>query len=333
MIGGFLPLEPGGPPVARGVPDLWGVGDDTAWLFANARSALAYLLRWRGVERLWLPAYICPELADAGAGIAIAWYPLSADLSPDVARLRVDLRAGDCVLAVDFFGRAPAGDFRDLAASRADILWVEDRAQALWPAPEPWAKWVLYSPRKLFGVAEGGIMVHGGGRVARPDYAPPLLPDCAAPRRMPAGDAAARARRYAAYRRIEDAMAVSVAAMGAATRARLAAIDPAPAMQRRRANFDALAALLGDVALISGRIGDFVPFGFPVRLRDCARVAQALAELGIFAARHWPDLRCDPAAFPEAHALARAVLTLPCDQRYEVSDMRRVAAALREALR
>ena len=37
-----------------------------------------------------------------------------------------------------------------------DIFWIEDCAQALVP-DVPWGDWQIFSPRKLFGVADGGV--------------------------------------------------------------------------------------------------------------------------------------------------------------------------------
>lgn len=326
-IGGFFALERIGRPVAGNILDLWRARSDNSWMFVNARSALSHLLTERQVNRLLLPAFICPELAAAaGPGIAIAYYPLTPELSPDLAWLTAELEAGDCVVAVDYFGRPPSPDFRNFVSRRAEILWVEDCAQAL--APEIWAKWALYSPRKLFGVPDGGILVHADGRIAPPRHAGADVVAATAPRICADAD-----WRFTAYQEVEAGMRVSAQAMSRLTRDLLASLDPAPVMRRRRENYAVLAGLLPGHALIDDPAASFVPMGFPVRVSDRDAVWRRLCGAGVYAARHWAALPSDPVDFAFEHSLSRSIITLPCDQRYDGGDMRRVAAIFEDACR
>lgn len=332
-IGGFLPLEPEVRNTERGLIEFWGMTEANTWCFANARSALAHLLRTRGASRLVLPAYICPEMAAAAeSGIETVYYPLSDAISPLVEPLDALLRPNDCAVAVDYFGRPPDRDFRDFAAARGDVIWVEDRAQALWPATASWAEWLLYSPRKLFGVEDGGIMLRAVGGVTQAVYSAESVDERAAPRvlRRDDADESENAIWFEAFRGVEARMGVSREPMSAQTRRLLAGVDPAAAVRFRRRNFATLAKILSGYAFFDGPGGDFAPFGFPVRLADAGRVQQALAERRIYAARYWPRLPSDPADFPSEHALARDLLLLPCDQRYGVADMERVARVFLE---
>lgn len=333
-IGGFLPLECGSGKEADGVLSLWGVAEHNAWMFANARSALAHLIQATDVRRLLLPAFICPELAQAASqDVSVGYYPLNARLSPNVDALFSLLRPGDCVVGVDYFGRQPEPDFCAFVADRNDILWVEDRAQALLPAQEPWTNWVLYSPRKLFGVPDGGILVCLDEDVAPTAYSEECAEDRVLPRVLRRDDTLERdnALWYAAYQDVEAGMTVSCEALSATTHQILSNMDTEPVIRCRKHNFNSLAESLPDIAFFTGEAEDFVPFGFPVRVRERDRVWKALSDRRIFAARYWPHLPSDPAMFPEAHALSGELLLLPCDQRYDEYDMRTVAAVFRDA--
>lgn len=334
-IGGFLPLdcEPCGG--QTDVLSLWGVTGDNAWMFANARSALARLSRQLAGKRLVLPAYICPELAAVGDDrLQIAFYPLSEDLSPDIAALATIIRSGDCVLAVDYFGRPPNHGFQEFVSARTDVSWVEDRAQALDPGQAPWGDWVLYSPRKLLGVPDGGILVCAGGAVPPACYAKSSGPDRAGPRAMRRDDPEERDSEtwYANYRVIEAEMGVSCEPMSVRSRARLSEIDVEWVIARRRANFSALAMCLSDVALFPEVEPKFTPLGFPVRVTGRDRVWHRLCEGRVFPARYWQHLPSESAIFPAEHALSRELLVLPCDQRYDESDMAQMVEMFREAV-
>lgn len=334
-IGGFLPLELDSGARTGGALSLWGITDRNAWKFVNARSALAYLIQIVDAQRLLLPAFICPELAlAAGANVSVAYYPLNAEFSPNIDDLLGILQPGDCVVGVDYFGRRPESDFRAIVRDRADVVWVEDRAQAFLPAQEPWAEWVLYSPRKLFGVPDGGILVRAREDVVPAEYSEEDSEARLLPRVLRRDDALERdnAIWYAAYQEVEARMSVSREPMSAKTFDILDNVDTELVIRRRKQNFDALAGHLAEFALFRERADDFVPFGFPVRVRHRDRLLKRLSDRRIFAPRYWPRLPSDPATFPAEHALSRELLLLPCDQRYDEDDMRTVATVFRDAL-
>lgn len=313
----------------------WGVTAENAWTFANARSALAQLVRQLAPKRLVLPAYICPELTSAASDrMPIEFYSLSDDLSPDIAAVQRIIQSGDCVVAVDFFGQAPNREFQEFVSTRTDISWVEDRAQALDPGQAPWGDWVLYSPRKLFGIPDGGILVRAEGSVPRARYAKSSGPDRAGPRAMRRDDHEERDSDtwYAEYRAIEASMRVSCEPMSVRSHARLREIDVERVIDRRRTNFSALAARLSDFAFFPLDEPHFTPLGFPIRVVDRDRVWHRLCERRVFPARYWQQLPSESAIFPAEHALSQELLFLPCDQRYDESDMAQMAVTFHEAL-
>lgn len=309
-------------------------------MLGNARSALAQLLTQRRARRVWLPAYICDAAAvGAAAGAsAIDFYPVDPMLHADVGFLDGRLRRGDYVLGVDYFGRSPAREFRRLVAARRDVGWIEDRAQAL-DVAATWGDWQLFSPRKLLGVPDGGIVTAARPALARragagAAVAPPRIEAMLAVQAARLDDPRCVRSRlwFSAYRRSEANQRVERSAMSRLSLDLLAAAD-APAIARRRAaNWRTLRTLLGDVMAFDGACGP-APYGFPIRVRDAGGLHERLAARGVFAQRIWARLPSPRRRFPEAHRLARELLTLPCDQRYAASDMQAVARAVRACLR
>ena len=74
-----------------------------------------------------------------------------------------------------------------------------------------------------------------------------------------------------------------------------------------------------------------MPLGFPVRVRAPEDFVAKLARLRIFAPRHWRELVAESPPERE-RALQATLVTLPCDQRYNLEDMSWVAEAARRAL-
>ena len=352
-IGGFFapecaPTVPGVAPDC-GVLDFWGVTETNAALFQNARSALRYIFNNhqhenRQAGRIWAPAFICADaIVAAPEGMSVDYFPIQPNLSPDVDWLNSRAMAGDCVLAVDYFGRPPALEFIELTRRRTDILWIEDRAQALSPSEVPWGDWVVYSPRKLFGVPDGGVALQINAQpdasLSDPGYTPEEETSAkTAPVLAPALKAAVKTQNnreaaFQEYRESEAAMTVGATTMSQLTRQLLCVIDPLAAITRRRENYAILDEALGDYAVFSNSDVSFAPLGFPVRHVDCDRILGHLHKEGVFAARHWRDLPSPASAFPWEHALAREIMTLPCDQRYDAKDMQRVAHVFLEAVR
>ena len=159
-VGGFFELGLlDVPPVENSVWELW-IGQRrsvlTSW---SARAALAHLVEAKNPRMVWMPAFVCRELASAAGNTNLQFYPLDDELSPDTNFLKAKLTAGDLAVVIDYFGWPPSRALIELAADMHDVTWVEDRAQCLWTQDPPWAPWILYSPRKLVGVSDGGILL------------------------------------------------------------------------------------------------------------------------------------------------------------------------------
>lgn len=332
LIGGAFGLEPDGP---GGLAGLWRVEPRLAW--ENASSALSALVTQLRPGAVWLPGYLCAHMAAAVPPALRRFFPLTGDLDPDTAALTA-LAPGDLVLAVNYFGRAPGAGWRGVVGAHPQVSFVEDCAQALDPGAPPWGDWRLYSPRKLMGVPEGGLLVPVSARACAIE-GPRLPPDPqgAARRRLPmqlrARDPMNNALWHPLFQAAETSGEVSERAMDPAALERLAAVDPRPMIAARRANFARLDARLADHGLLRRPGADFAPFGYPVLVPAARRdaVLGRLHDAGIFAAIHWRELAA-PAGMTAEHALAARLITLPCDHRYGPAGMERVADTFLEAL-
>jgi dTDP-4-amino-4,6-dideoxygalactose transaminase len=332
-IGGVMAAEPERPAIASSVWELWSASFDHHVAYANGRSALAALLRRHGRSRVWLPAYACASLAEgAQAAADVRFYPLSADLELADDAWTAAVTAQDAIVVVDYFGRPPGPRWRELEARHRPPLWIEDRAQALDTGAEPFGDAILFSPRKLFGVGDGGLLFShldlpapthpGDDGLWRPQDARAL---------DPAGDRPQLWR--PSFQAREAAMRVGTSAASGRTLAALGAIAPRPAAERRRANWRRLAEALPEYALWPEQAPLFAPLAFPILAADAATAVQALAAERIWAPRHWADPPSDPAEFADAHWLAARCVSLPIDQRYGEAEMARMIEAVRRLVR
>lgn len=325
-IGSVLPLPSTDEVSGQSLWDFWTAGANWA-AYSSARSALAALLADREVRRVWLPAYACPALMEGAiaGGRQAAWYAVDERLEPRLEDLQ-SMRSGDAVVGIDYFGRSPSEDFRALVRARPDVLWIEDRAQALAPGPA-WGAVRLFSPRKLIGVGDGGLLV-AETKLPQPS-APPSRTEAGA-QAARAGDSDGQAPEtwFPAFQAQEAAFAVDAAAMSPRTAQALRGCLAEPLIAARRRNAGCLAAALADIALWP-EPPTWPPLAFPILVADAAAFVRGMAAQGVFCARHWADLP-SPERFGPAHDLARRLVSLPCDHRYGEEDMARVVRAVRQ---
>lgn len=316
--------------------DAW-TGGRPYGAFVNARSAFSALARTWPTATVWLPAFVCGDLLDPALAARTRFYPVMDGFRPDLAAIEAQTRPGDLVVFVAPFGLPLGPETRAFAARRPDLRIVEDRAQALDAGPPTPGAWLLFSPRKLLGVADGGLLVAPDADQAPPQ--PTTTADADALWRAPllrAGDPEGRANAgwHAANQAKEAAMAVGDQAMTEQSLAILAEVTLAGLAEPRRANWDVLDRHLRAWSALPADPGA-PPLGYVLRLeperRD--RLLAGLHAHRVFAAVHWPRIAAPAAAFPRETAWTRELVTLPCDHRYDAAAMERIADLANDLLR
>lgn len=308
----------------------WTAGQGDSRAFATARAALAALLAARQVKRLWLPAYVCRALVEGvtRAGVEPIWYGVDDQLNCDVEAVRAGLAPDDAVLTICWFGRPPEAKFQMLASDFPSLLIIEDRAQALDPGAGIPGAVRLYSPRKLLGVADGGLLV-GSDLPAPPTR--PGSPDLwtANDRRHEDAEGRHPDTWFPDHRARETTFDAEPRCCSDRTLAALDLVAIQPEADARRRNWEILAAALAPFALWPDPTPQFAPLAFPVVVPDAADLVAHLADRRIWAARHWEKLP-SPRRFDAAHRLSARCVSLPLDGRYGQPEMMRIVDAVLE---
>jgi hypothetical protein len=306
-IGGFFGLEL---PTAVGAlppPD--------AVCLHSGRACLRAILDIERPRRLLAPFYLCDAafVAARALGIPVAHYPVDEHLHPTLP----PISDNDCVMVVDYFGLC--GEVgRDLATLGHRL--VVDQTHALF-ADGPTGSWRFTSVRKWFGVPDGGFLWGPRLPLALPPASLLSIPVHLVERVW--GDPT---RAYQAYQTAEAGFGVEAEPISAATVALLGGVDTALVKAARRRNYLRLQDRLGrDNALDLTLAEDAVPFCYPM-LPHGEVSREALAKGGIFVPTFWADCLNRPdSAFAWEMDLARRLLPLPVDHRYNVQDMDHVA--------
>ena len=315
-IGGYFGLElPGG----------------TAW-HANAfavnsgRNALRFLLSANAPRKVYVPYFTCRAMTDAvnAMGITVAHYRINEALEPDFDLSSV--APDEAFLYTNYFGFKDHY-VRSLAAAGCRI--IIDNAQSFFSAPVAGLEF-FYSPRKFFGVPDGGYAYFG-----LPTTAPSMELDrdysaARAAHLLVRHDVSAQSG-YASYQANEALIdALPLRAMSTLTAQILGAIDYAAVIAQRQQNFAHLhAALCHSNALAVNEDSTRVPLCYPLLCKNSSqdRAAELKARLHaqrIFTATYWPEVAQRVAPASVEHLYSTQLLHLPIDQRYGAAEMDRI---------
>lgn len=292
-IGGYFSMDPG--TGASALPN--GV------LLNSGRNALRHIVRALGIQRIHMPYYICPVVADAlnAEGCEILRYALSDDMLP--AEI---FPQGDYVLYVNYFG--VCGQKVDYLASQYPNLIV-DCAQAYFAKPKGLAS--FSSPRKFFGVPDGGVACGVEPIPYNEDVS-----DMRMGHLIERRDNGATPYGYEMFHKAEALLDGSeILAMSPFTKNCLSKVDIRVAKQRRMDNFAYLQASL-PTSFPLAMADDDVPMVFPY-MTDDPSLRTRLIRQKIFVASYWPGVQyCGD--------LQERIMPLPIDQRYDEDDMKRI---------
>jgi hypothetical protein len=308
------------------------------WLaFSHGRAALAWLIERRKPKSALVCAYTCATVSAflRRAGVTPSLFDVGAS-AEDVVALAKQMPAPRLVLLPALFGSAPwldAGKVAKLLGRSATI--VIDAAQTAFGHRDfrpPVGGATLSCPRKTTALADGAVLALGRGLPVRSIAGLPFAQEATAWKH------AARAlwatakpdfelQALESNRFSEGAWPDDPHRMSDTSLTLFERLDTDWHRSVRRRNAKTLAhALAGKIP--TWITGDATPFSLPIFVRDPDALIAELKTQRIFATRLWPDSEHAPARHPAAAFMVLHVVSLPVDQRHDVSDMKRIAAAV-----
>ena len=285
-----------------------------------ARNAMLYLLRARQIRKLYIPFNLCDCIAQIcrDNGYAFEYYHTDGHFLPDFDRSPGE---SEYLLIVNYYGQLDPLTVRRLKEKYGNI--VLDNTQAFFQRPLPGVD-TFYSCRKYFGVPDGSYL----STEARLPEA--LESDVSGDRmRHILGRYEETAEKYyPRYVENENGFDVrELRSMSGLTQNLLRAIDYDRVRERRGANF----RFLHDKLKSRNRLALTVPegaFAYPLYCEDGPELRKRLIREKIYVPVLWPDAR--ESDRPTERDYIQNILPLPCDQRYDLADMKRILAAINQ---
>lgn len=279
----------------------------------SGRNALLYILKARKYKKLYIPRFLCDSVAKLchRENIAYEEYAINAGFLPIFER---QLEQGEALYIVNYYGQISNEMVLEMKHRWGNIIF--DNVQAFFQRPAPGID-TVYSCRKFFGVPDGGYVAcdvllqkleHGKSR----DKMAHILG-----RVEESGSAF-----YEAFQENEGLFYdMPLQEMSPLTRNILRAVDYDTVRRIRNENYMVLAEALSQRNPLN-LIMPEGPYCYPFYCEDGMLIKKALVTEKIYIPTLWPNVLSLEGTLEKDYA--ENIMSLPCDQRYNRSDMERM---------
>ncbi|SOE60593.1 hypothetical protein SAMN05446935_1713 [Burkholderia sp. YR290] len=295
--------------------------------FQSARAAFLALLSTLRPSAVWMPWYVCNSVLEP---LQMTRIPIRRyELDEHFRVASVDLQPGEWLFYVDYFGLCEE-NVHDVLTRFPRKQVVIDRSQSFYASP-PDCLATLYSPRKFFGVPDGGYLSTRCA-VSEPIDADPQSIDRFA-HLLKRADGHVESG-YADYVAAEDTLSMQEPKlMSALTQRLLESIDYATIREQRARNYVLLDERLGTANGFRFRPASHAaPLCYPF-LGAPAHLRNTLMAERIYTPAYWPEVAAMEAAPPFERNIANTALFLPCDQRLAPHQIESISQRILHALR
>lgn len=280
------------------------------------RSALRYLIRVLGISKLYVPYYTCDVVYKAieQERCIAEKYHLNTNMMPDR-----DFEKNAFIVYNNYFG-VLGKKVRELAKIYPNL--IVDNAQAFYSNTNCRAS--IYSPRKFFGLPDGGIL--RGKDIPILDIEKGISYNLCS-HLLERIDMGAEFGYQEFVKNDKFLEELPLNKMSRLTNKLMRNIDYNKVRKRRLENFRVLQESLSTNFPISMSEDD-VPMVYPFYINDGSRLKEKLINNKIFCATYWPNVFDSCSSTSVEFNLAKNLILLPIDQRYGEEEMKRILKLL-----
>ena len=291
----------------------------------SGRAAIYYALSLTGCKELWVPYYQCESVRDflSRKHIKIRYYHIDKDFSP------VDIRQAEneAVLIVNYFGIFSSEKIQNIAASYKHV--IIDNSQAFFSLPLENC-YNVYSARKFIGVPDGAYVIGDGADRLIEKYKKGYSSDTSLflLQRIEYGcEGKAYQSRQLNEQRIDKE---DVMQMSSLTQYILRGTDYLRIKKKRKENFELVNSQLKNINSIHVMQYDSelnVPMVYPLLIENDG-ILEYLLKLGHYQGRWWNYIREELPEHVFEHYLARYMIPITIDQRYDREILKTLCEAI-----
>ncbi len=289
-----------------------------------ARNAVLYLAQAKKYKKLYIPFFLCDCISRLleNNHIDFEYYHVDRECRPVFEK---ELTQGEAILIVNYYGQLTSGEILSYKKKWNSIIL--DNTQTFFETPIEGID-TIYNARKYFGIADGGYL-----------YTDVLLEN-----EMEQGYSYSSMEHlvgryekngnsfYQKFREHEERMdRESLKKMSLFSENILRGVNYNMVLSKRTHNFSFLHEKLTafnnwKIHTVSGA------YMYPFLCEDGDWIRRQLVEKNIYIPTLWPNVQAEGEEFREECNLAKNILPLPVDQRYDLSDMERMCKNILELL-
>lgn len=308
-VGGFLELE---------INDLGSLYHDNAYAVNSGRNALEYIIRANQYSKIYLPFFTCDAVLQIikKVNIKYEFYSIDKEFYPiyHFDRLKKD----EAFICTNYFGLCNHNIEKLLLICDNLIL---DNAQAYFSKPINNLP-TFYSPRKFFGVPDGGLLYNCKrlNLKFKTDNSLKRLEHIAG--RIGQG----AEKFYPNYLKSEESIkGESIKNMSRFTKKILSGIDYEKVKKIRKENYNTLHKTLKlHNELNLSHLMNEVPLCYPFFSKNGFEIKRKLISEKIYVPTYWPNVFEWVEANTLEYDLAENLVCLPIDQRYSKPEMKKI---------
>ena len=317
-------------------------------LLSGGQSSLNFIVKNLGIkndEIILLPSYLCPTIVENldRHPVKYDFYTINSDLSINLSDLKVKIEKNKvkAVFFIDYFGFYHNVETIEFLKSLKEnnILLIEDAAQMLWLDKKEFIGDFTFNSYRKFLPIDGSIVLSDIIETyeGKPDAYYTLM-----------NEGRMKITSYVKYGlgNVEDFVSLfsnadevygkstEINGMMEISRQLLNQLDIDHIGQVRRRNYFYLFDRLCEIEHITpifhkNLLGDQIPIGLPVLIKDRDQVRKELRTKAIFCPAHWPLLQEKWIhEYEDSITLAENLMTLPIDVRYDIKDLDRLISEL-----
>ena len=279
----------------------------------SGRNCLRYLIRARKIKKIWLPKLLCSAISDTclEENVEISYYSVDNNLHPVLTEIR---NREDWVYLINFYGQCSSDEIVSYSKEYKNL--IIDNVQAFYTKPIEGLD-TIYTCRKFFGVPDGGYLYTDctlSGILQKDESYDRLI--------FLAGRLERSANEfYSEYRENEQRIdELPLRKMSMVTQDLLRGIDYEQIKKDRERNFRYLHEQLKAFNQLELCLPDG-PYMYPLLVKNGVEIRKSLQGKKIYIPTLWPNVLESLTHEETEYALAKNILPLPCDQRYDLNDM------------
>jgi len=311
---------------------------------SGGQSSLNFIVKNLQVkedEIILLPSYLCPTIIQnlERHHARFLFYAVNSDLSINLSDLEAKIGKNKvkAVFFIDYFGFYHSAETKEylMSLKEKNIVLIEDAAQMLWLEKKEFIGDYTFNSYRKFLPIDGSIVLsdHTETYEGNADAYYALM-----------NEGRMKITSYVKYGlgNVEDFVSLfskadevygkstEINGMMEISRQLLNKLDIDSIGQVRRSNYVYLFDHLSEIEHITplfhkNLLGEQIPIGLPVLIKDRDRVRKELRTKAIFCPAHWPLLQEKWIhEYKDSMTLAENLMTLPIDVRYDIKDLDRL---------